>query len=136
MEVFRNLPFDVIHEIMDYFDYAKYCKPEHKEAFSTTLSNINDFRSVFTTGIKPIIVKSCLGRGDLITIEDWGITTLRHYVEQVLEPYYQNITEANYMDRVSYDTDYESDDYDWTSDDREWSELDDVDFPGLPDTPK
>jgi hypothetical protein len=38
------------------------------------------------------------------------------------------------MDTPMYHTDYESDDYDWTSDDREWSELDDVDFPGLPDT--
>lgn len=134
MEVFRNLPYDMIHEIMDYFNYEKYCKPEHKEAFSTTLSNINDFRNVFINRIRPIIVKSCLGRGDLVTIDDWGIPTLRHYVEEVLEPYYQYRMEENDREE-QYIEEYESDDYDWTSDDREYSELDDVDFPGLPDTP-
>ena len=93
MAVFRNLPHDIIHEILDYFNYAKYCKPEHKEAFSTTLSNINDFRSVFTTGIKPIIVKKCLGKVNCI--ESWGIATTRNHVEELLQPYWEMITLRN-----------------------------------------
>ena len=93
MEVFRNLPHDIIHEILDYFNYAKYCKSEHKEAFSTTLSNINDFRSVFTTGIKPIIVKKCLGKVNYI--ESWGIATTRYHVEELLQPYWEMITLRN-----------------------------------------
>ena len=34
------------------------------------------------------------------------------------------------LSRYEYESD---DDYDWTSDDREYSELDDVDFPGMPE---
>jgi hypothetical protein len=104
MEVFRNLPHDIIHEILDYFNYAKYCKPEHKEAFSTTLSNINDF---FTTGIKPIIVKKCLGKVNCI--ESWGIATTRHHVEELLQPYWEMITLRNkYCNELKLSTEHDA----------------------------
>ena len=97
MEVFRSLPYDMIHEILDYFNYAKYCKPEHQKRFSGSLRNINDFRSIFPRKIVPMIVKSCLGKGNNY-IESWGIATTRNFVEEVLEPYYETRINAIRME--------------------------------------
>tara|TARA_A200000113_G_C8704723_1_gene303131 strand:- start:50 stop:592 length:543 start_codon:yes stop_codon:yes gene_type:complete len=38
-----------------------------------------------------------------------------------------------YDELSHYEYESDDDDYDWTSDDREYSELDDVDFPGMPE---
>ena len=95
MECFKNLPHDIVYEILDYFNYEKYCKPIHKELFSKTLGNINNFRSIFPNKIKPFIILKCLGKGNIDTIEDWGILNLRNFIIEVLEPYHEHIMAVN-----------------------------------------
>ena len=37
----------------------------------------------------------CLGKGNIDTIEDWGISTLRNFIIEVLEPYHEHIMAVN-----------------------------------------
>ena len=65
----KQLPLEIINEIVDYNNYEKYCKPEHQNNFKEVLRNITDMSEIMKV-ITPTLVWQCWGPGTKF-FNDW-----------------------------------------------------------------
>jgi hypothetical protein len=57
-----NIPSGIVDEIVDYIDYEKYHKIEHRHSFEIVLREIRDI-SIIMDPISPYLVFQCWGGG-------------------------------------------------------------------------
>ena len=63
IDMFKNLPIDMIIYIIDFIDYEKYCKPIHKKKLEKVLIDIHSMANIFEGSLIPSIAWQGWGNG-------------------------------------------------------------------------